>query len=152
MDLFPQHVDCVYFLLGRFKTEQFRHSDQNQGKVKSPFAGKDIALFLNFLSSFQQNIAECFADFFFTVHTESFLLLNRGNFDICKPMTLDSHSYHTNCNSLMLPLEFAATTIFDFPLQHTLETNCPLSSTVSCPEIGSMEPNLCEVIGIGRDL
>jgi len=40
----------------------------------------------------------------------------------------------------------------DFPLQHTLETNCPLSSSVSLPEMGSMDPNLWEVIGMGSDL
>jgi len=48
----------------------------------------------------------------------------------------------TICNNLMLPLEFAATTIFDLLLQQTLETNWALSSAVSCPVIGSVEPNL----------
>lgn len=58
----------------------------------------------------------------------------------------------TNCNTFIHPLELAATTMSDFPLQQTLETNCILSSSDSFPEIGSMEPNLWEVIGIGRDL
>lgn len=48
----------------------------------------------------------------------------------------------TSSSTLMLPLELAATTIFDLPLQQTLDTNCWLSSFVSCPVIGSMEPNL----------
>lgn len=58
----------------------------------------------------------------------------------------------TICSSFMFPPEFAATTIFDFLLQQTLETNCPLSSLVSCPVIGSVKPKLWEVIGMGRVL
>jgi hypothetical protein len=58
----------------------------------------------------------------------------------------------TNCNTFIHPLELAATTMSDFALQQTLETNCILSSSDSFPETGSMEPNLWEVIGIGRDL
>jgi hypothetical protein len=48
----------------------------------------------------------------------------------------------TICNTFKHPLELAATTMSDFPLQQTLETNSPLSSSVSFPEIGSIEPNL----------
>ena len=49
---------------------------------------------------------------------------------------------HSICNAFIHPLELAATTMSDFPLQQTLETNCPLSQSVSLPEIGSIEPNL----------
>lgn len=59
--------------------------------------------------------------------------------------------FYTNSNNFIQPLEFAAMTMFDFRLQQTLETNFSLSSSVSLPEMGLMEPNLKEVIGIGRD-
>lgn len=59
---------------------------------------------------------------------------------------------HTIFRSFKQPVEFAATTMFDFPLQQTLETNCPLSSLTSSPVMGSMEPNLWEVMGMGKDL
>lgn len=52
----------------------------------------------------------------------------------------------------MLPLELAETTMFDLPLQQTLETNSELSELVSRPVIGSIDPNLWEVIGMGNDL
>lgn len=56
------------------------------------------------------------------------------------------------CNTFIHPLELAAIIMSDFPLQQTLETNSPSSSSVSFPEIGSIEPNAWEVIGMGRDL
>lgn len=49
---------------------------------------------------------------------------------------------HIKCNIFILPLELAATTMLDFLLQQTLETNCPLLSLTSYPEMGSMLPNV----------
>lgn len=49
---------------------------------------------------------------------------------------------YTSSNTLMLPLELAETTMFDLPLQQTLETNSELSELVSRPVIGSIDPNL----------
>ena len=65
---------------------------------------------------------------------------------------VQSHKCQTSFSSVMFPVEFAATSIFDFFLQQTLDTNCPLSSKHSFPEMGSTDPNLYEVIGIGKDL
>jgi hypothetical protein len=59
--------------------------------------------------------------------------------------------FQTNCRTLIDPFELAETTIFDLFLQQTLETNRLLSSSISLPDIGSIEPNLYEVIGMGRD-
>lgn len=59
---------------------------------------------------------------------------------------------HTISKILMLPTEFAATNVCDFPLQQTLETNCPPSSSTSRPVMGSVQPNLWVAISIGRDL
>eukprot|EP00268_Persea_americana_P032292 TRINITY_DN3168_c0_g2_i2.p1 TRINITY_DN3168_c0_g2~~TRINITY_DN3168_c0_g2_i2.p1 ORF type:complete len:105 (-),score=14.74 TRINITY_DN3168_c0_g2_i2:419-733(-) len=100
--------------------------------------------------------SHCFAGFFFNHEhracMKSHSKLQTSSTELfTRPIKLGLSTYHTICKSFIQPLEFAATTILDFPLQKTLETKCPLSSTVSWPETGSKEPNLWEVIGIGRD-
>lgn len=58
----------------------------------------------------------------------------------------------TICKIFKLPAELAATTIFVFCPQQTLETKLPSSLPILVPEMGSEDPNAWEVIGIGRDL
>jgi hypothetical protein len=57
----------------------------------------------------------------------------------------------TNANSLMLPVELAASSVRCFWLQHTLETNWePSTASVSSPVMGSALPNAWLMTGIGR--
>lgn len=65
-----------------------------------------------------------------------------------EPRDMNRNYIHcTICNNFILPLELVAATMFAFCLQQTLETNCPLSSPISYLKIGSMDPNLWELVG-----
>lgn len=116
-----------------------------------------VKIFVFFCCPAQIDSNHCFAGFFFNhdehrVCMKSHSRLQTSSTELfTKHKKLGLSTYHTICKSFIQPLEFAATTILDFPLQKTLETKCPLSSTVSWPGTGSKEPNLWEVIGIGRD-
>jgi hypothetical protein len=60
---------------------------------------------------------------------------------------------HAIFSSFIIPTELAATSMLDFFLQQTLETNCPLLSKLfEWPEMGLFDSNLWEAIGTGRDL
>ncbi|KAJ6723054.1 hypothetical protein OIU74_007607 [Salix koriyanagi] len=67
--------------------------------------------------------------------------VQQSSLDECRSTSTFS-APQTICNTFIFPLELAATTIFDFRRQHTLETNCPILSAISFPETGSTHPNL----------
>lgn len=69
------------------------------------------------------------------------------------PYTLHqtSRSYTISSN-LILPIEFAATSMLDLSRQQTLLTNWPASSSISWPVTGSAPRKAWDAMGMGSDL